>query len=83
MNNFLKGCQFIPQAKAWGFLDIVSVKDNILFIQIGSLVDPLKENKIDEITMKSFALLEANDFSTSILKGICLHHFVSIEAYKV
>jgi hypothetical protein len=54
-----------------------------LFIQIGSLVDPLKENKIDEITMKSFALLEANDFSTSILKGICLHHFVSIEAYKV
>jgi len=35
LNNFLKGCQFIPQAKAWDFLDIVSVKILEFFIQIG------------------------------------------------
>lgn len=64
-------------------LDIDIVKENIIFIQMGSVREPLKDDKIDQITINAIDLLEAKNFSPSILKGLCFHHFISIEAYKI
>lgn len=64
-------------------LDIKLIKENIFLIQLGSLNEPIKEKDIDDITVGAVNILDKNDFPSEMLKGLCFHHFLSVEAYKV
>jgi len=74
LNNFLKGCQFIPQAKAWDFLDIVSVKILEFFIQIGIQTKKIAEELgFAEIIKRLLILVEKFMlFSIQRAKGLYL-----------